>query len=470
MLLEATKLLALAAALLAAAALVPADASAQQQLEAEVAPLLEQLDAPTAAERSAAEARLNELATADATSAAEALRLLPEPDATMPAGVRGALVRVRLRAQRAIARLATGPSRVTLHADQKPVAEVLAEIERQTGARFRDNRQAFGGEADPRPISVSLDEEPFWSAVDTVLDAADLSVYPYGEADALTLVDRASGAAPRVGAAEYAGPFRIEPLTVSAFRGLRDADTSRLDVQIEVAWEPRLRPIALSIPMDEVQAAVPSGALLAPRTPDQSLDLEATPGEQAMQVTLSFERPPRETDRIASTRGRMVAMIPATPHTFRVAKVGQARTPLTQRFGDATVVLERFEKPGAVWELHMRVRLEGAGDSLASHRGWVFQNASYLIDANGKRYEHAGFETTMQTSSEIGLAYLFDLSGAAVVGFGFDEPDANADPEGEADAEADEPVDPKELTWVYETATGVHTVPITWELVPIDLP
>lgn len=456
-------------ALLALALLLrPSVGLAEEVSLEERAPLLlEQLDAPTAAERSAAELELNELATASPEQAEAVLRVLPEPDARMPASVRGAVVRVRLRAQRAIARLATGPSSVTIEADQTPLAEVLADLQRQTGNEFKDNRQAFGGEADERRVSLSLKDEPFWPAVDRLLDEANLSVYAYGENSELTLVDRESGAARRVGAAGYAGPFRIEPLSVTAVRGLRDADATRLDLRLEVAWEPRLRPIALSMPVSEVTVTAEGGARLAPRTPDQSIDLEATPGEQALQITLPLELPPREVGRIESLRGQMMAMIPATPHEFRVAKIGAAELPLERRFGDATLTLQRFVKPNAVWELHMRLRLENAGDSLASHRGWVFQNASYLIDGDGKRYEHAGFETTMQTANEVGLAYLFDLSGDAIFGFGFDEP---VDDEENDNAEPDGEVDPKELTWVYETATGVHTVPVEWKLGPIELP
>jgi len=106
----------------------------------------------------------------------------------------------------------------------------------------------------------------------------------------------------------------------------------------------------------------------------------------------------------------------------------------------------------------MRLRLENAGPALASHRTWVFENASYLLKPDGGRIEHAGFETTMQTSEELGLAYLFDLSGG-----GFDAP---------ADAPVDDapPVNAETLTWVYETATGVYAVPVAWELGPIQLP
>ncbi|MEN0111860.1 MAG: hypothetical protein AAF805_14165, partial [Planctomycetota bacterium] len=95
-----------------------------------------------------------------------------------------------------------------------------------------------------------------------------------------------------------------------------------------------------------------------------------------------------------------------------------------------------------------------------SHRSWVFQNPCYLVAADGTRYEQAGFETTLQTDDEVGVLFLFDLTQPG----GWDDADWSDDA-----AEA-QPADPAELTWVYETATGVYRAPLDWELGPIELP
>jgi hypothetical protein len=438
-------------------ALVLASPVVADKFDDDVLVQLEELGSPKPADRQAAEAALVELAGSAPDNAERVLAQLPAANASIPAEVLAAIERVRIRVQRDIARRATVASTVTIKAIQQPLNKVLEEFTRQTGAKFCDQREAAGENVAPTMVTLLLQDEPFWQAIDKLLDEANLSVYPYGEEGEVTLVPREKGVHSRRKGAVYAGPFRFEPLSLSATRGLRDESSSRLDLVIEAAWEPRLRPIGIFQPLRDVTVTGSDGKPLLPRMPDQSIDMEPTPGEQALTLTLSMQLPGRDVKRIESVTGQLTAMIPATRREFRFEKIGAAKLPAVQTFGGATVTVTRFRKANDIWELHMRLRLEEAGDALASHRGWVFQNPSYLVDASGKRYEQVGFETTMQSENEVGLAYLFDLG------------DGELFEEEEADDEKVE-VKPEELTWVYETPTGVYTVPISWKLGPIDLP
>ena len=69
-----------------------------------------------------------------------------------------------------------------------------------------------------------------------------------------------------------------------------------------------------------------------------------------------------------------------------------------------TVILDRVVKNQALWEIHMRIRVESLEAGLESHRGWVFQNVTFLEDKTGEQLDNAGFETTMQTETEAGFA------------------------------------------------------------------
>lgn len=413
-------------------------------LDDDVNAQLEGLGSPSPSEREAAEAALERLAKSSDEAAERVLALLPAAGPTVPAEVTAAVDRVRIRVQRGVALRATAPSRVTLRVTRAPLAEVLAEFERQTGARLVDNRAAVGGDATPTLVTLDLADAPFWQAIDALLDEADLSVYPFGEAGELSLVTRSTGESPRRRGTAYAGPFRFEATSLATTRGLRDAGSSRLDIEVEAAWEPRLRPIALSMPMSSLVVETAEGGRVAPRNADESIDLEATTAEQLLTMTLSLALPDRRVKRLERVAGEMTALVPATRREFRFAEFGAATLPATQSFGAATVTVRRFAKAGAVWELDMELRLADPGDALASHRGWVFDNPSYLQTPEGERIEHAGFETTLQRGDLIGLVYLFDLG--------------------------EEPPDPKRLTWVYETPSGVHTIPVRWELGPLELP
>lgn len=89
----------------------------------------------------------------------------------------------------------------------------------------------------------------------------------------------------------------------------------------------------------------------------------------------------------------------------------------------------------------MRLRLDEDNHALESHRGWAFQNLSYLVDKDGKRTESAGLETTLQTKNEVGVAYFFD-----------------------------QPAGLDSLTWVYETPAAIVELPVDYQFKDIRLP
>ena len=80
----------------------------------------------------------------------------------------------------------------------------------------------------------------------------------------------------------------------------------------------------------------------------------------------------------------------------------------SQRRGGVEVAVDAVRKNNEIWEIHMRLRLDEDNHALESHRGWAFQNLSYLVDAKGETIDNAGLETTMQSENEVGVAYFFD--------------------------------------------------------------
>jgi hypothetical protein len=119
-------------------------------LAAEVKRLVRQLDGKELAERQAAEEQLAALGPA-------ALDLLPEITNRTTAETRERLGRIRDKLERAQAAAVAQPRRVTLTVEDKPLSEVLAEIEKQTGNAFIDYRDQMQQPARDPSISVSLD-------------------------------------------------------------------------------------------------------------------------------------------------------------------------------------------------------------------------------------------------------------------------------------------------------------------------
>lgn len=417
----------------------------EAELAGRVSELVRQLNAPQAASRDQAEQRLIRLGAPGTNEAGPraVLELLPELNDRMPPEVRHRLTRVRQAIEEADAKAAVEPTRVTLSADEMPLPEVFAHIEKQTGNRILDQRNEFGQQAMQAPISIELEDRPFWPAFDEILDQAQLNTYTFSGEDALIVRPREPNAAPRVGRADYAGPFRIEATEVHATRNLRSRGGDSLRVKVEIAWEPRLRPIRINQPLEALTAVDENGDELA-ASPMSQGELEApiNIGSQSAELQLMLTLPPRTTTKIARLAGTLSTVVPGRTETFRFDDLVNSRG-ANKRRGGATVTLERVRRAGPIWELHMRVAYDETSGALESHRGWVLQNPSYLVNEAGTRIENVGFETTQQTEAELGLAYLFELPpGTGLEG----------------------------LAWEYQTPAAIIALPVDYELTDINLP
>ena len=201
--------------LLSACVLVAQAQTPPEALGPEVRRLVRQLYSPHLAQRQDAEEKLLGLGPG-------VLDLLPPVGEQTPAEVQQRIGRVRQKLQQAAAASTARPALITLKADAMPLPEVLAALEQQSGNKIVDFRPQFGQEVpkDEPPLKVDFQETPFWEALDRVLDDAGLTVYGFGEPQAISLVQRVEGQVTRTAGAAYSGPFRFEPIRVVAQRDL----------------------------------------------------------------------------------------------------------------------------------------------------------------------------------------------------------------------------------------------------------
>ncbi len=415
---------------------------AADEAKAEVRRLVRQLDAPELARRNAAEAELLKRGPA-------VLDLLPQPDDHASAEVRQRLGRIRQKLQQAAAEATAKSTTVSLRADAMPLAEVLAALQRQSGNKIVDDREKNGQPADNPALKVAFDKTPFWPALDRALDQAGLTVYPFGEQAALAVVALPSGAAPggkrvaRAGHACYSGPFRFEPVRILARRDLRAADGESgesLVVGVEAMWEPRLRIIGLTQRMADVTAVDDRGRSLPVADRDAVLEIAPGGNAPAVRLELPLRLPSRQSQRIAALKGKLMAMIAGKTETFCFAKLAGAKD-VEQRIAGVTVTLEEVRKNNDAWEVRILVRFDDAGDALASHRNWIFNNEAFLEGADGKPIAFDTYETTRQGKNEVGVAYIFN---------------------------PDQPLD--NLKFVYKTPGVIITTGFDYELKDIRLP
>ncbi len=383
---------------LVVASLLAAEPATDAALKTEVLKLVHKLDADTEKERKDAERRLVELGPA-------ALELLP-PSESQPPDVDLVLQRIRKQLQGAAAAKSIEASTVTLHGQLK-TSKALAEIQRQTGNTITDLPRSAGTSFLDPEITVHFDKTPFWTALDSVLDQAELSVYPYGQPHALQIVPRGPNDLPRTGHAAIQGPLRIEPVSVLAKRELRSSSPPALQVSLEVAWEPRLQPIAVKLPMASIRILDTSGGSLA--ADDPRAEKEAFPrlGSSAVEMDVALAMPDRPLREIASLAGALKVILLGKVEEFRFVDLLKGKQ--EKRIGAATVALDEVRKNGNSWEISVRLRYDDAGDALESYRNWVQQNDVYLEDASGKQVRPDSMEPKLRNKNEIGFGYVFAL-------------------------------------------------------------
>ena len=130
-------------------------------------------------------------------------------------------------------------------------------------------------------------------------------------------------------------------------------------------------------------------------------------GRTAVELVLPFAAPPREVKEIASIKGKLSAIIPGKVETFQFDNLLKAKN-VEKHIAGVTVTLEGVQQNNEAWEVRIRVKFDEAGDALASHRGWIFQNEAYLEGPDGKPIAYDAFETTRQAQgrSRTGLHLL----------------------------------------------------------------
>jgi hypothetical protein len=404
-------------------------------LKAEIGKLVGRLDSNAKAQRDAAEAQLIQLGP-------RVLDLLPQPGPDMPAEVQQRLSRVRQVLEQAAAGGATGAARVTLRG-RLPLARILAEIQRQTGNRMvraANAQPAEPGGSEPI-VTVDFNQTPFWSALDTVLDQVGLTVYPFGQPGAIQVVAAGREQLPCSGRVALVGPLRIEPVRVIARRDLRFSAAPTLRLSLEVAWEPRLRPIGLKQRLADVTAVDPAGQPIPVENPGAVTEAfpsrDSAAEDMDVDLVLLPERPLRQ---IASLKGTFRAMLPGKVETFRFTDLLAARG-VQKRIAAATVTLDEVRRNADTWEVRIRLRLDDPGDAFESHRNWALANEARLERPDGRAIACESSETTERTPSGIGMSYVFRL----------DKP-------------------PADLTFVYKPPGTVVTRDFPYELKAIRLP
>lgn len=404
----------------------------KESLEDQVRSLVRMLNSPLLAGREEAQQKLIGLGPG-------VLEFLPVATERTSAEEKQRLGQIRDKLQRAQAEASVKATSVTLSGEKK-LSEILAAMQQQTGNTIVDQREKLDQQAGDPLVKIDFQQTPFWQALDDVMEKTGLTVYSYVEQDAVGFQNLPMGELSRTKRhVSYSGAFRLEAQELLGKLNLRNSEDRRLQLTMEVAWEPRLDPITIQQRMSDIQAVDDAGNALDLEQTESVLEPQILPGDLTTELLIPLKLPARSVKQIASLKGKLTAMVPGRVENFRFTDL--AVRGAEQRKGGVAVILDQVRRNNEIWEIRVLVRFDKVAGALESHRGWVFNNEAYLETKDGRRINYDGFETTRQTEQDVGMAYYFDLEKG-----------------------------PQGLTFVYKTPSVVTLLPVEYEIKNLPLP
>lgn len=363
----------------------------------------------------------------------DALDFLPESKPGMSIEAVERLSRVRKTLMKQRTKMETSAQSATVDlGDAATLGDALEAISRDSGIEFDIDADAS------LAITTTATPLPFWHALDLVLDQASLDINFYaGDQNTLKLVGRAPDRPSRVDSAAYAGVYRIEPTAVTSRLSLDNPTLSALNISVQIAWEPRMTPIGLTLPIDQLSAKLDDGAKLKPQESGDTIDVATNADIAFSEFFLPMQLPAGQPEKIESLTGLVRALLPGKKQTFELP-LSQSGAP--QTIDAMTVTVESVRPNGPLHEVRVGVELKDADRSLESHRHWIFENQVFIRRKDGSRADHLGYEVYRQTNSGVGIGYLFDLGL------------------------------PEEATLVYQSPTAVIPSEVSFVIQDIPLP
>jgi hypothetical protein len=413
----------------------PVDAALRDR----VLQLVERLDAPKSEAREAAMASLIKLGP-------KILPVLPDPS-TLSAGDRkDRLERVRAALRKAEEEINPNASRVTLKGKGIRLSEALQQLQKQTGNVVTDLREQLGAEVTNPSLDLDLAGKPFLEALDQVARQAEVGTSFFTGDGSIGITAGGSPDNPTPGTRstkpllQYSGPFRIELKQLGLLRDFQ-AGSAVANLQLEVAWEPRLRPMLLKLKADELKVLDDRNKEIKPRVEMESDEVVVRPENPVAEINLNLAAPDRAAKSLSSLRVKAEVTIPAGIKVFKFPSLTQENVTVKQ--GDVSVTLQGTEVDEQVWKVSVDLAYPGEGPAFESYRQGLFNNRLWLQRADGSRFEHnGGFSNTSSDGGKLGFEYLF----------------------------VDAPGKPSDYQLVYETPSKVITIPLEFEFKDVPLP
>jgi hypothetical protein len=404
--------------------------TADAALRDRVLQLVARLDDPKAEARDDAQARLIKLG-------GKILPLLPDPASVSNKERKERIEKIRAAIEESDSGTKTEASRVTIQAKGIRLSEAIQQLQKQTGNAITDLREQLGAEVTNPAFDLDLRNMPFHEALDKVARLAEVSINSFSGDGSLGI---AAGMPAKDPLLKYSGPFRIVFKQFNESRDLQ-AGTTTAGAQLEVGWEPRLRPMLLTLKLEDLVIKDDKGRGVKPQAMQESNEVALRPENPAVEIDLSLEAPDRSATKLATFHFKAEVTLPASIKTFRFPSLAQEN--VTQKQGTVSVTFQNVEIDEQVWKVNVELNYPDTGPAFESYRQGLFNNRLWLQKADGSRFEHnGGFSNTSSDGGKLGFEYLF----------------------------VDAPGKPSDYQLVYETPSKVVTIPLEFEFKDVPLP
>jgi hypothetical protein len=434
--------LAIFASLLLASSLVPADEPKSRpdgstDLKAKVAKLIKQLDDNDSTKRTQAETELIKLGL-------DILPLLPEKEEGLSAEQKRRLASVRTTLKAADAQKNIQPRLCTIQDQAIPLSKALEELTKQTEIKVEDGRQNAGD--DPK-LKLSLNKVTFWEALDAIAREADLQVNLFLKEGTPVLVDGPHRDVPT----SYSGIFRLRATRITSDRILDAGDQGHfLTIYLELAWEPRFRPLFLESKSDSFEIQDDKGVAL--KIQEQGNN-GRTPlaARMATHIPLRTEAPKRAANKLALFKGNVSVLGPGKMLLFnfdKLSKLEKGKMGPSQTQDGVTVQVRDFdiegEKNDQRWTVGLMLEYPADSPDFESFEQWLVNNEAHMerLDKSKEIMKHAGYESDVREKK-------------AVVRYYFAEDNMGK---------------PEDWKLVYRTPGQILRLPIQFEFKDLELP
>jgi hypothetical protein len=368
---------------------------------------------------------------------------LPDNEEGLSAEQQRRLATVRATLKGAEAQKNIQPRLCTIQNQAIPLSKALEELTKQTEIKVEDARQNAGD--DPK-LKLALNKATFWQALDAIAREADLQVNLFQKEGTPVLMDGPHRTMPT----SYSGIFRLSVRRMTADRIPEAGDEGHfLTVQLELAWEPRFRPLFLESKPDSFDVQDDKGVPL--KNLEQMSGRTPLAARMVAHIPVRTEAPKRSANKLALFKGSFDVLGPGKMLLFsfdKIAKTEKGKAGPSQTQDGVTITLREFEVEGEKddqrWSAGLVLEYPADSPDFESFEQWLVNNDAYMekLDKSKRTMKPGTYESDVRERK-------------AIVRYFFSE---------------DNMGEPKDWKLVYHTPGQILRLPVTFEFKDLELP